>query len=357
MKSPVKWTVAALVLLGVALIGLQQRWWGLEPATGGRTVTEWLDRMALFDGERQRDQTGQSSSRSTTNPVVVTNDAALKALVRLGPRAVTVLKERLAEPPRLAFQERFTNWLRTWWWQWRTMNQPFSPPPFPHRLTFTPSSRDEARKYAASLALMAIGRDAGGGAVTMLETLAEAGANWPPNGSSGRLYHPSYVLPTAVLGLPHRRAEMAQDIFASLSHTNPLVRCLAADSARHFEAEIRTWKPGLLHLAAEDPDSGVRASALWSLATRLRNDGEVTELCVATLSETNNPFFLRSSAASGLFFCDGRLAAKYLPQLEAIADEAKRAADESSSGIKDLHLHLWHSLRDTIRNINKNLAQ
>jgi hypothetical protein len=316
MKPAVKWAAAASVLLlGVALIGLQQRWWGLEPATGGRTVTEWLDRMALFEAERRMDRTGENSFFPVRDPAVVTNDPALLALVRLGPRAVPVLRQRLIEPPQPTTLARWRNRLDSYWERIRNLGRPvpavtaFSPP---YRSSF-----HRARQNAAMLGLLALRKENGGGLRLALETLAAAGTNEYGN----FVAYPGTALVTAVPGLPHRRAELAEDVFALLSDTNALRRRLAAESAREFREELPDWKATLIHLADEDADDQVRRAALRSLTTQLRGDPEVVALCRRTLADTNHWGVLRGSAAAGLSMA-GPAAREHLPLLRAVMEEA-----------------------------------
>jgi hypothetical protein len=350
MKSPVKWAVAASVLvLAVALIGLQRRWWGLEPATGGRTVTEWLDRMALFEAERRRDVTGQSSFQTIRDPAVVTNDPALVAIVGLGPRAVPVLKERIVEPPRLPFRARMLGWFHWRWMQFRTLNRNL-PPPSPPSFH---GSVVEARKQAAALALLALGRDQGGGMQQLLETIAAEGTNRLHPYYVNLVFHPTFSLGTAVPGLPYRRAEMAEEVFDLLSHTNALVRRLAAESAWHFEHELKGWKTALIRLAKEGPDTMARIGALWSLVIKLREDQEVLDLCVRTATDTNQPPLLRSYAVSGVPFAGGAAAVQHLPLLETIHAEAARMADVAPGQAGQDYRHLRDSARDAIENINR----
>jgi hypothetical protein len=339
MKSALKWTAAALVLL-LVVFGLQRRWWAGEPATGGRTVTEWLDSMALFEEWRQKDRTGQNTFHPVRDPAVVTNDPAVKALVRLGPRAVPVLKERLVDPPRATFRQRVAGWLRWRWAQVRTFNNPpRGPPSAPHYL----SSREEARKQAAALGLLAIGHEAGGGMGLLLATVAAAGTNQYGN----FVAYPGLPLATAVPGLPHRRVEMAEDVFALLSDTNAVLRRLAAESAREFREELPGWKPTMIHLADEDADERVRRAALWSLATQLRGDPEVMDLCRRTLADTNNWGVLRGFAASGLSFA-GPAAHEHLPLLLAVMEEAD--AKHAQQPTEEFR-HLRRSARSAIEHL------
>ena len=49
-----------------------------EPVYHFRSVTQWLDRMAMFDEQRTMDEEGRNSYRIVYPPEVVTNDPALR---------------------------------------------------------------------------------------------------------------------------------------------------------------------------------------------------------------------------------------------------------------------------------------
>jgi len=314
MKPAVKWAVAASVLL-LAVMGWQRRWWAGEPATGGRTVTEWLDRMALFEAQRRMDRTGEQSFFPVRAPAVVTNDPALRALVRLGPRAVPVLRQRLIEPPQPTTLALWRSRLDSYWGRIRNLGRPA-----PAVTAFSPSYRwsfHRARQNAALTGLLALGRERGGGLRLALETLAAAGTNEYGN----FVAYPGAALVTAVPGLPHRRAELAEDVFTLLSSTNALLRRLAAESAREFREELPDWKPTLIQLADEDADDQVRRAALRSLTSQLRGDPEVVALCRRTLADTNHWGVLRGSAAAGLSMA-GPTSREHLPLLRAVMEEA-----------------------------------
>src|ERR1041384_2706945 len=72
----------SLVILTVCGVVLWWRgWFDTQPVYHGRTVTAWLDKMALFDAERN----GEQGFSLTSSPAIVTNDAALHALAVIGP--------------------------------------------------------------------------------------------------------------------------------------------------------------------------------------------------------------------------------------------------------------------------------
>src|SRR5262245_38158038 len=79
--------VAGLLLL--ALVRCSTR----EPSYAGRTVTQWLDRLVLYDYREE------SSSVSTIYraPEVITNDVAFRALLQIGVRGVPILVQRIQD--------------------------------------------------------------------------------------------------------------------------------------------------------------------------------------------------------------------------------------------------------------------
>jgi hypothetical protein len=71
--------ISVALLLMVAVIGWNRRWFTDEPAYKGKTVTEWLDSMALVEGLRKRDRGGDSQFLTARSSAEVTNDPALRA--------------------------------------------------------------------------------------------------------------------------------------------------------------------------------------------------------------------------------------------------------------------------------------
>ena len=68
VKASIVFAVLAVVLF---FIGTQRAWFATEPAWRGKTVTEWLDRLVLYDF--QTDATGtamvpRSPERIATDP-------------------------------------------------------------------------------------------------------------------------------------------------------------------------------------------------------------------------------------------------------------------------------------------------
>lgn len=60
-----------------------------EPSYGGKTMTQWLDQLPIIGWE--------SESFSVLAPSDITNNPAYGALMKIGPRAVPVLVERLED--------------------------------------------------------------------------------------------------------------------------------------------------------------------------------------------------------------------------------------------------------------------
>lgn len=303
--------VAAVLLLG--LLAWHGRWFATEPVVRGRTVTEWLDSMALFDEMRRRDETGQHSFHFVRSPEVLAGDPALTALVSLGSNAVPVLRQRITEPPSATAVERWRQWLG---WSWERIR---SSPPIPR-----PASpayalpRDEARRSAAALALLALGTNQQAGLDVLMEA-SLTGSNQFTYTSDGSL-DTLVVLRMANPGLPHRHAEMVAGLERLLAHPDPAHRRAAANDTRAFPEEKPRWQPVLFRLATQDPDTDVRRNALWALAAQGKPDLEVLSLCARTLADPVNPNRLRAFAAAGLG-SGGASATNYLPLLKATLRE------------------------------------
>lgn len=107
--------VLAVFAVVLSITGLQRAWFAGEPAYRGRTVTEWLDQLVLYDD--QKDATGTTTVPRA--PDRVAHDPALKALLRIGQKATPVLVERLQERAQWDRNEgsmpRMRLWIR-WLW-------------------------------------------------------------------------------------------------------------------------------------------------------------------------------------------------------------------------------------------------
>jgi hypothetical protein len=283
------------LLIGLALAALAIVWelqpFAQEPVYHGKTVTEWLDNMALFDEARHADEDGNSDYRLPSSPDVIQNDPSLRALLALGSKAVPTLERVLMQPPEwprgksLERLEAFAKWK----WEQATNSGPSSPPPTP--LDFP--RFQEARKLAAALGLLALGTNHDTGALRLIEISA---APKPP-GQKNRYFWPSFVVASS--GLPQRHDEIVAGILAGLSHTNVACQPVAAIAARAFPKDLAIWRRPLMNLA-EGRDAAARFSALLALASIDPRDGEVMALCEKTLRDSTNPPSLRSFAAAAL---------------------------------------------------------
>jgi len=96
---------AAVMLLGVS-------WWfgwfDREPSYGGKTATEWLDRLVLYGDEQGSNGDVFTIYRA---PSAITEDPAFQALRGIGSRAVPVLMERISEPAEFPSEMR---WSKRW---------------------------------------------------------------------------------------------------------------------------------------------------------------------------------------------------------------------------------------------------
>ena len=305
-----RWWIIAGASALAGLVAWQRGWLATEPVYRGRTVTQWLDQMALFEEERNRDITFERDFRPSPSPQIVTNDLALKALLKIGSDAVPVLEQRLIDPPEwpqtFGLWDRVTTWAR---WKWKQMRSSGLSPPRPAPMYH--NSVQRARAMAAGLALLALGTNANGGVVCLLETYIDS----PTNGPQSTFYEPFLV---ARSGLPERRAEIVASITTCLDHTNQLVRSLAANAARLFWHDSPSWKGVLLRMT-EEKDEEVRLASVRVLATAERGDPETMRMLESTFTNAANPERLRGYAAAGLGLA-GVKATNYLALLQMEAN-------------------------------------
>ena len=86
-KTTVIAVVAAVFLTGTtAFVNYEVT---AEPSYGGKSVTQWLDQLPIIDWESER--------ISVLAPADITNNPAYGVLMKIGPRAVPVLVERLED--------------------------------------------------------------------------------------------------------------------------------------------------------------------------------------------------------------------------------------------------------------------
>ena len=124
--------VVGCSLLLVGFVGWWLGWFAGEPTCHGKTVTQWLDSMALFDEARNAELTDQNTFRYQCSPEVVTNDHALRALIELGPKSLAILEKTLAEPPQWSRTIGPIRRLRMWAeWKWYRLRNPGSTAPRP----------------------------------------------------------------------------------------------------------------------------------------------------------------------------------------------------------------------------------
>ncbi len=305
--------ILSCVVAVAATVWLIQRRADREPSYGGKTVTEWLDCMALFDDYRY--PTNETRDYKFP-PGALQKDPALQALLHLGPQAVPVLVQRLAEPPEPERQS-LSSRAKDWWKQtWRRFRQPGALAPGPAPLRY--SSSQKARNMAAAFTLMALGTNRQGGFTRAMEANAAAPA---PLGIPGGISM-SWVVPIIRHNLPEREAEIIAGIQAGLRHPNAECRCSAANSVAGI---IRDREPipgaqdALMELT-QDEDERVRQSALWALVTTDPRNAAVLRLAEAVLRERTNSARFRAFAATGIGFAREK-AVHLLPVLREAAQE------------------------------------
>src|SRR6185436_4286161 len=136
-------TILAAILL---LVAWQRGWFSRESTYRGRTVTEWLDKLVLFD---YREIPGGTQIVPRT-PETVMRDPAFQALQRIGPKAVPILVQRVSDRadwgPEVTAPKRWKMWLQ-WRWQEFRGSQVRRPAPIEW------SAAQRARKEAAAFIL------------------------------------------------------------------------------------------------------------------------------------------------------------------------------------------------------------
>ncbi|HEX3720030.1 MAG TPA: hypothetical protein VH595_18940 [Verrucomicrobiae bacterium] len=321
-----------------------------EPVYHSRSVTQWLDRMAMFDEMRTMDEEERHSFRIVYPPEVVSNDPALRALLAIGSKAVPTLEKTLSEPPRDPPNPppgdpilRVKSWTAEIWRRLQGGG--------PGAAVSAPlyyNSFHTARMAAAGLAMLALGTNNKAGAFRLIEvTSAARSKGYPRTELLG-----SFSVANA--GLPERRKEIIAEIVAALNSTNLQIQFIACQATQYFHTNLPEWKNKLMELA-QGPDVnislpfGVNAyvsqAALWSLATAGKGDADIVDLCQKVVQDKTRPARMRSFAAAGLGMA-GTNAAQALPVLRAVLTEE---GIPKGSGLQ-------HEARQAIDRIEKSIA-
>ncbi|HTH50277.1 MAG TPA: hypothetical protein VMB21_22380, partial [Candidatus Limnocylindria bacterium] len=205
------------LLLPLAALAWWQGWFASEPVYHGRTVTQWLDSMALYDDVREWDQNPRVTFEDPPTPEVVAADPALQALLAMGPIALPALKRHLMEPPKpYPWWDRLRFRIGIAWMRIQDPNYPPYSPLWRHY-----SSHDDARSLSAALTLLALGTNQGGGMPLLIEDYIRdsIATNRAP-----RLFPNYRAIETAMTGLPQVRREIRDTLDGWLTHTHPLYR-------------------------------------------------------------------------------------------------------------------------------------
>lgn len=277
--------ISVALLLVIIVIGWNRRRSADEPAYKGKTVTEWLDSMALLEPIRKSDRVGGSEFLTTWPAAEITNDLALQALVAMGAKAVPVLKKRLSEP--VQWELGMPIWQKARFRAvvtWEKISEP-SGTQIPSPL-WGYNSYQKARNMAAVLGLLAVGTNAGGGVNAVLETQLRPEVLFT-------------VFTIANHGLPERHDEIVASITEGMHSTNATLRKKAVTLTWTFPKDFQKWK-GVLLTFASDPQEELREQALWALVTAIPEDDDVFRFAQQTFENTNNPPHLRVLAVGGL---------------------------------------------------------
>jgi len=245
--------LAAAVLLLVA--SWQLRWFASEPTYRGRTVTEWLDRLTVYDTEEGVAANGDRWFRLVSRPAkTVTNDPAYLALMKFGPRAVPILVQRVMDPadwpPDVGAMSRSKMWFE---WKWKQARGAKGVKrPAPSRF----SESQSVRKTTAGFVLLALGTNVHGGFPAYMQAYADA----PKHQTIYRTPIPGSPIgvtssDVARLGkalLPHRREEILVEILKGMEHTNAWCRTVAVEMTPEFPEEFARLKNSLLRLTRDE---------------------------------------------------------------------------------------------------------
>ncbi len=307
----------------LVFVGWRRAWFSGEPAWRGRTVTEWLDRLALCE-----DRTNAAGTQSMLRaPEEVAHDPALEALRHFGARATPILVKRLQEPaqwdPDQSRSSRARLWARWLWSAIRHAN--LTDPPFPTAW----SEFQQKRKNAAGFAMLALGTNAHAGFVCFMEAYAYAPKHQSVSGKSfegppvGAF--PSLIARVANQSLPERRTEIAEGITQGLQHTNAWCRVVALKSVDGFSDQLGRWKSLILQLT-RDSDPLVQEAALSSLIDFVQQErtwAVMPPAEVATVAKNviSNPAAAprMKGLAEALLKCAEKAAASTRQRLEPVA--------------------------------------
>ena len=263
------------ILAGILiLVAWQRGWFSGEATYRGRSTTEWLDKLVLYEYRSQPEATWIDPRP----PAAIAADPAYQALLKIGSKAVPVYRETLSD--RAEWSPEVTTFKRwNMWMQWKWRQQPNRPAPLQW------SEAQKARKTAAAFALIGLGTNAGGGFSRYMQVYASApkhenvygtGVAGPPIGVIS-----SFVVRIVVSVMPERRQEIAGEIMAALRHSNASYRVVATECAGVFKEELlRSHKQTLVKLT-RDEDPFVQQSALGHLMMIVQ-DKALVELMPAT---------------------------------------------------------------------------
>src|SRR6185503_16314836 len=257
VRRKTKWIAAALALFFVLLIlGWRLGWFADEPTYQGKTVTQWLDTVVLYD--RETNACGVYMTLRSSDQLA--EQDGFKAVMSIGPQAAPILVQRVMDLPE---QEKQPALLPRWKAYWRQkLEQVRTGRKAMQKKSTTYPSWQRERKAAAGLLLVALGTNAQAGFDRYLDAYATA--------SKPRVTGPLLgVFPgdiaRAGAGLsPGRKAEVLTAITAGMQHTNGEVRRAAANAARSFPEEGLGWKP-LFLLLTQDTDQYAPQEALLAL--------------------------------------------------------------------------------------------
>lgn len=218
---------AAILTATLLLLAWHRGWFSGEPTYRGRTATEWLDKLVLYE---YRTEPG-TSWIALRAPKAIAGDPAYQALLKIGsnglPTFIQTLNQRAEWSPEVTTFKRWKMWVQ---WRWHQVRGAQLNRPAPIEW----SEVQRARKTAAGFALIGLGTNAGGGFSKYMEVYASApkresvygpGVAGTPVGISS-----STVVRSVIYVIPERREEIVGEIMTALQNTNAWCRLVAQNA-------------------------------------------------------------------------------------------------------------------------------
>jgi hypothetical protein len=312
-KKPRRIGLVVASLIAIMLLAWERGWLSNQPTYRGRTVTQWLDKLALYEYQYHADNTLMVMVPRA--PDSVAQDPAYHALLKIGSRGLAVytniISRRAEWSPSVRIWKRGRMWVA---WRWHQLLGAQGGRPAPSEW----AQEQTARKTAAGFALVALGTNAGGGFSKYIEVYASAPKHQTVYGTrvAGAPVGVSSldVVRSVALAVPERREEVLEEVLKALEHTNALYRCVALECAHAFRGELLQRRKEKLVRLTRDEDPLVQQAALGHLLLiaqikdliNLMPPSEIAQIARTALNDSTTSERLRSLAQKVLNLATNR---------------------------------------------------